>query len=157
MNALQILEQDHQRVKGLFQQARNATDQSTRKELFDKIDTELEIHAHIEETVFYPAIEEYEEFDDMVTDAVVEHQKVRILLGELELLGAESYDFGSKLRELLMEAVEHHIQEEEGEMLPKIRELFDEGELEQLGQELEAAKGTAQRKPFKGGKRISPR
>ena len=44
-----------------------------------------------------------------------------------------------------MDAVEHHVQEEEGEMFPKIRELFDDDELEQLGQELESAKGTPQR------------
>lgn len=145
MNALKILEQDHQKVKELFQQARNATDQSKRKALFDQIDSELEIHAHIEETVFYPVIAEYEEFDDMVTDAVVEHQKAKTRLGELEDLGVESQDFGAKLQ-ALMDAVEHHVQEEEGEMFPKIRELFDEDELEQLGQELESAKGTAHRK-----------
>ena len=144
MNVLHILEQDHQRVRELFQQARNANDAGTRKVLFNKIDTELEIHAHIEETVFYPAIEEYEEFDDLVTDAVVEHQKVKILLGELEDLAAETHDFGSKL-EKLMDAVEHHVQEEEGDMFPKIRELFDEDELEQLGKELESAKGTQHR------------
>jgi hypothetical protein len=55
MNALEILKQDHQKVKQLFQEATHASDQRKRKEIFDKIDTELEIHAHIEETVFYPA------------------------------------------------------------------------------------------------------
>jgi len=45
-----------------------------------------------------------------------------------------------------MESVEHHVQEEEGEMFPKVREVFDEGQLEQIGKELEAAKGTARRK-----------
>jgi hemerythrin superfamily protein len=62
----------------------------------------------------------------------------------LEELGPDSHDFGSKLQGL-MEAVEHHVQEEEGEMFPKIRELFDEDELEQLGKELESAKGTQHR------------
>jgi iron-sulfur cluster repair protein YtfE (RIC family) len=144
MNALQILEQGHQKVKGLFQQARNATDPSMRKELFDKIDTELEIHAHIEETVFYPAIEEHEEFKDMVAEALEEHQEAKTLLDELEDLGAESHDFGLKLHELI-EGVERHIQEEEGEMFPKIRDVFADDELEQLGKELESAKGIPQR------------
>ena len=57
MNALEVLKQDHQKVKGLFQEARQGTDRNKRKELFDKIDTQLEIHTHIEETVFDPAIE----------------------------------------------------------------------------------------------------
>jgi hemerythrin superfamily protein len=144
MNALQVLEQDHQKVKGLFQQAKNATDQGKLKELFDKIDTELEIHTHIEETVFYPAIEEHEEFKDMVAEALEEHQEAKTMLDELEELGSDSHDFGSKLQGL-MEAVEHHVQEEEGQMFPKIREVFDEDELEQLGRELESAKGTQHR------------
>ena len=144
MNALEVLKQDHQKVKGLFQEIRHATDEAKRKELFDKIDTELEIHAHIEETVFYPAIEEHEEFKDMVAEALEEHKKAKTLLDELEELGADNHDFGSKLQ-LLMEAVEHHVEEEEREMFPKIRDLLEEDGLEQLGQDLESAKGTQHR------------
>jgi hemerythrin superfamily protein len=145
MNALEVLKQDHQKVKGLFKEATGSLDQNKRKELFDKIDTELEIHAHIEETVFYPALETHEELKDMVAEALEEHQEVKIMLEELEELGSESHDFGSKLQELI-ESVEHHVEEEEGEMFPKVREVFDESQLEQLGQELESAKGTAHRK-----------
>jgi hemerythrin superfamily protein len=144
MNALEILKQDHQKVKGLFQEAIHATDTSKRKDVFDKIDTELEIHAHVEETVFYPAIEEHEELKDMVAEALEEHEQAKTLLGELEELGADSHEFGSKLQQL-MEAVEHHVEEEEGEMFPKIREVFEEDELDQLGQDLESAKGTQSR------------
>jgi hemerythrin superfamily protein len=149
MNALEVLKQDHQKVKKLFQEVKQATDQAKRKELFNEIDTELEIHAHIEETVFYPAIEEHEEFKDMVAGALEEHQEAKTLLDELEELGADNHDFGSKLQ-LLIEAVEHHVEEEEGEMFPKIREVFDEDELEQLGQELEAAKGKEHREAVQG-------
>jgi hemerythrin superfamily protein len=143
MDALEVLKQDHQKVKGLFQEIRQATDEAKRKELFDKIDMELEIHAHIEETVFYPAIEKHEEIKGMVAEALEEHKKAKTLLDELEELGADNHDFGSKFQ-LLMEAVEHHVEEEEREMFPKIRELFEEDGLEQLGQELESAKGTPQ-------------
>ena len=145
MNALEVLKQDHQKVKGLFQEARQGTDRNKRKELFDKIDTQLEIHTHIEETVFYPAMETHEELKDLVAEALEEHQEAKMLLDELEELGADNHDFSSKLQQL-MEAVEHHVEEEEGEMFPKIREVFDQDELEQLGQELESAKGTAHRK-----------
>jgi hemerythrin superfamily protein len=144
MNALEVLKQDHQKVKGLFQEIRQATDEAKRKEIFDKIDTELEIHAHIEETVFYPAIEEHEEFKGMVAEALEEHKKAKTLLSELEEVGAESHEFDSKLQQL-MEAVEYHVEEEEGEMFSKIRELLEEDGLEQLGQDLESAKGTQHR------------
>jgi hemerythrin superfamily protein len=124
MNALEILKQDHQKVKELFQEARRS-EQNKRKDIFDKIDTELEIHAHIEETVFYPALEEHEELKDMVAEALEEHQEVKTLLEEIEELGPEGHDFGGKLQEL-MENVEHHVEEEEGEMFPKVREVFDD-------------------------------
>src|SRR4029434_3947262 len=128
MNALEILKQDHQKVKGLFQEVSKGGDQNKRKQLFDKIDTELEIHAHIEETVFYPALETHEELQDMVAEALEEHQEVKVMLEELEELGSASHDFGSKLQELI-ESVEHHV-EEEREMFPKVRELFADGQLE---------------------------
>ena len=89
MNALEILKQDHQKVKELFQEARRG-EQNKRKDIFDKIDTELEIHAHIEETVFYPALEEHEELKDMVAEALEEHQEVKTLLEEIEELGPKA-------------------------------------------------------------------
>jgi hemerythrin superfamily protein len=144
MNALELLKQDHQKVKGLFQEATRATDASKRKDLFNQIDTELEMHAHIEETIFYPAIEDHEELKDMVAEALEEHEEAKKLLGELEELGADSHEFGSKLQQLI-EAVEHHVEEEEGEMFSKIHEVVEEDELEQLGEELESAKGTQHR------------
>jgi hemerythrin superfamily protein len=143
MNALEILKQDHQKVKQLFEETTHTSDQSKRKELFDKIDTELEIHAHIEETIFYPALEEHEELKEMVAEALEEHEEVKTLLAEIEDLSSESHDFGAKLQEL-MEAVEQHVSEEEGEMFPKVRDVFEESELTQLGKELESAKGTEQ-------------
>jgi iron-sulfur cluster repair protein YtfE (RIC family) len=106
----------------VFQEMKQTTDRTKRKDRFDKMDTELEIHTHIEETVFYPAIEDHEELKDMVAEALEEHQEATTLLEELEELGAESHDFGSKLQELI-EAVEHHVEEEEGEMFPKVREV----------------------------------
>jgi hemerythrin superfamily protein len=108
MNALEILKQDHLKVKQLFEEATHASNRNQRKDLFDKSDTELEIHAHIEETVFYPALEQHEELQEMVAEA----------LEELAELGSESHDFGGKLQEL-MESVEHHVAPEEGEMFPK--------------------------------------
>ena len=144
MNALAVLKQDHQKVKDLFQEVSKGSDPNRRKELFDKIDTELEIHSHIEETIFYPILEQHEELSDMVAEAREEHQEAKSMLEELEDLGSDSDDFGSKLQGL-MEAVEHHVQDEEGQMFPKVREVFDESQLEQLGQKLESAKGTAHR------------
>ena len=143
MDALELLKQDHQKVKGLFKETEGA-ENSKKKQLFDQIDTELEIHAHIEETVFYSAMEKHEELMDMVAEARDEHAEVRTLLQEIELLGSDLEGLNSKLTELI-ETVTHHIEEEEGEMCEKVRELFNDEALEQLGKELQIAKGEQHR------------
>ena len=75
----------------------------------------------------------------MVAEALQEHKEAKTLIKELEDLEAEDHEFDSKLAALI-EAVEHHVEEEEGELFPKVREVFDKGQLEQLGQKLESAK-----------------
>jgi len=140
MNALDLLIQDHEKVKKLFQEAEQTTDHTQKTELFDRIDTELAIHAEVEESVFYPAVEKHETLKGMVAEARDEHEEVEELLLEIEDLATEGTEFDSKLT-TLKETVEHHIAEEEGEMFPKVREFFDDKILEQLGKELESAKG----------------
>ena len=140
MDALELLRSDHRKVKELFQQAQGAKDADQRKQIFDQIDTELEIHAHIEETVFYPAVEQHEELQDLVEEALDEHEDVKTLLAEMEDLDEDGGDFDSKLTEL-MDNVEHHVEAEEGEMFPKVLQVMDKSTLERLGEELQSAKG----------------
>ena len=140
MNALDLLTEDHQKVRQLFQKVQQIRDNDEKKELFDQIDTELAVHAEIEETVFYPALEEHDQLKDMVREAREEHEQVEQLLLEIEDLATEDTDFTSQMAEL-EETVEHHVAEEEQEMFPKVREIFDQAALEQLGKELELAKG----------------
>jgi hemerythrin superfamily protein len=138
MDALELLKQDHATVKRLFEEAESAG-QERQKAVFNRIKTELEIHAEIEESVFYPAMQRYNELKDMVAEALEEHNKVKKLLKEMD--GLSVTDFGGKLEEL-MESVEHHAEEEEeGKMFPKVRELVSATELEKLGNELQTAKG----------------
>ena len=143
MNALELLSEDHQKVKELFEEAENAEGKEQQK-LFDQIKSELETHTRIEETIFYPAVQEQEELKDMVLEAIEEHKQVKTLLKEMDALASDSEKFEPKLK-VLMENVEHHAEEEEeGKMFPKIRELMDEQQLEDLGAELEAAKNKKQ-------------
>ena len=144
MNALELLKQDHRKVKELFDQAKAAADDKQRKQIFDRIDTELTIHAHIEERLFYPEMQQYEELKDMVEEALQEHQEVTTLLDEIETMEPNDDEFPPSLEEL-MKTVEHHVQEEEDEMFPQVHELCDEATLEKLGQQLESAKGKQQR------------
>jgi hemerythrin superfamily protein len=141
MDALELLKQDHKKVKELFEQAEGMEDGKEQKEIFKQIKKELETHTRIEESVFYPAMQKYEELEDMVLEAIEEHKQVKTLLREMDDLAKDSDKFEPKLK-VLMENVEHHAEEEEeGKMFPKVRELVDKADLEELGQELEAAKG----------------
>jgi len=144
MDALQLLRQDHQAVKDLFEQVDGAEDGKQRKRIFDQIDTQLNIHAHIEETVFYPEMRKIEELKEMVEEALQEHQEVKTLLEEIEGLDPEGEEFSASLEELI-ENVEHHVAEEEDEMFPKVREQCDQAVLDRLGDQLESAKGKQQR------------
>ena len=140
MDALNLLKQDHAKVKELFEDIEDAADISAQKDVFVQIKNELETHSHIEESVFYPAMEKYQELKEMVREALEEHQEVKALLNELESLSDEE-EFEAQLEEL-KDNVEHHAEEEEeGKMFPKVRELVSANELEKLGLQLETAKG----------------
>jgi len=139
MNALELLKADHKKVKDLFEKAEEL-EGGKQKVVFDQIKNELETHTHIEETVFYPAVEKYQEMKDMVRESLKEHNQVKTLLRDLEKLTPEDEEFTEKFEEL-MEDVEHHAEEEEeGKMFPKLEKLMKAAELEELGRELEAAK-----------------
>jgi hemerythrin superfamily protein len=138
MNAIELLKNDHNTVSRLFQKVK-ATEESEHKELFEQIRKELEIHTHIEETIFYPKVKEEKELEDLVLEGIEEHHQAKIFLRELSALTEESEKFEPKLK-VLMEDITHHVQEEEGEMFPKVEEIFDEATLEALGAEMEKEK-----------------
>ena len=153
MDALELLKQDHAKVKELLDKAESAEQGKERTAIFEKIKTELETHARIEESVFYPAVQKKEELKDkkeelkdMVLESLEEHKQVKTLLREMDNLSKDSEKFEPKLK-VLKENVEHHAEEEEeGKMFPKVRKLFSATELQELGAELEAAKGNRERK-----------
>ena len=139
MDALELLKQDHAKVKKLFEKAESA-DEKEQKAIFTQIKTELEIHTQIEENVFYPAMQRYDELKEMVAESLKEHSNVKTLLQEMATL-SDSGDFEDKLEELI-DNVEHHAEdEEEGKMFAKVRELVSANELQKLGAQLQAAKG----------------
>jgi len=140
MDALELLKQDHQNVKKLLTSATETEDKREQKRRFREIKTELETHARLEESIFYPAVQEHEELASMVFESLEEHRQVKTLLRDLGRGTPGSDKFKAKLK-VLRDDVEHHAEEEEeGKMFPKVRKTFDIQELEDLGSELEAAK-----------------
>lgn len=140
MNAIELLKADHKVVDGLFQKVK-ATDEEEHPALFEQIKAELDVHAHIEETIFYPKLiaEGDKELADLTQEGIQEHHQVKIFLREIAALADESEVFEPKLT-VLIENVEHHVMEEEGEMFKMIEEQFDAETLEELGRQMEEEK-----------------
>ena len=146
MNAFQLLKEDHQKVSGIFQQLEPTTERAekTRTELFAKLKEELDLHAHIEETIFYPSIKQAAETREIVLEGFEEHAVVKRLLRELESGEVTSEEWTAKLK-VLQENVEHHVEEEEGEMFQKARQVLSEDEINSLGEQMEEMRGQLQR------------
>jgi hemerythrin-like domain-containing protein len=139
MNGLELLKEDHRKVQELFEQVKTTGTERQRKQLYKKIKAEVEPNTYIEEKVLYPALKKYEEFKEMALKAVEEHLQVKNILRDIDRLSEGSERFEPKLMALI-ENVNHHIEEEEGEMFPEVEGRFSEGQLEDLGRNLEAAK-----------------
>ena len=142
MNAIELLKTDHDKVEELFEQVK-ANEGGDNTAVFEQIKKELDMHTHIEETIFYPRLieEGNEELKSIVLEGIEEHRQAKMFLRELSELAQDSEKFDPKLK-VLMEDVEHHVQEEEGEMFPLVEDQFDEAVLEELGAEMEAEKAS---------------
>jgi len=134
MDAIELLKDDHDKVDRLFQKVK-ATDEGEHLALFKKIKAELDAHTHIEEKIFYPKLKEEEELKDIVLEGVEEHRQAKMFLRELANLTQDSEKFEPKLK-VLMEDIEHHVMEEEGEMFPKVKKVFDAATLQELGKQM---------------------
>ena len=137
MDALTLLKTDHDKVKRLLAELESTTERGvkTRTELFATIKGELTVHESIEEEIFYPALMDMAKTKDITLEAYEEHHVVDLLMGELESLDVTDETWGAKAK-VMQENIEHHIEEEEGEMFEKTRQLFDEAELEDLGRRM---------------------
>jgi hemerythrin superfamily protein len=134
MDAIALLKDDHQLVKKLLAELESTTERGvkTREELFTRIKRELTVHEIIEEEIFYPTLKQHPRAKDIVLEAYEEHDVVNHLMGELSALPFDDETWGAKAK-VMQENIEHHIEEEEGEMFQKARQVFDRAELDELG------------------------
>lgn len=143
MDALQLLKTDHDVARHLFEQfsqAKDGEDTARIAELQRKIFAELEIHTTIEEEVFYPEAKEAGgEAEELIAEGFQEHHVVDVLMGEIRELTPDHDTWVAKMT-VLIENVEHHAQEEEEELFPKLRAAFGDERLQQMGDKLAEAK-----------------
>ncbi|HWO41380.1 MAG TPA: hemerythrin domain-containing protein [Candidatus Eisenbacteria bacterium] len=132
-NATQLIRQDHKKVEGLFKKFQQTKSAASKRRIAEQAMQELEVHAAIEEEIFYPAVEREIGDRDLIRDSQQEHQTVKNLIQELKGMNGQGEQFEEKFSEL-QQNVEHHVKEEEGELLPKAEE--SELDLAALGREL---------------------
>jgi hypothetical protein len=134
MDAIALLKADHDKVKKMLADGEETTERAekTRTELFDTLKAEMMIHERIEEEIFYPALKEHPRAKEIVLEGFEEHHVVDEIMGELEATDVTDETWGAKFK-VMKENIEHHIEEEEGEMFKQARAVVDADELEQLG------------------------
>jgi len=149
MNALTLLKQDHNNVDELFTRFEQLGEgeAAEKRAVVDKIIEHLSVHAAIEEQVFYPAVQDAaSEAEDTLLEALEEHHVAKLTLNELEKMAPDDKRFDAKVR-VLIESVRHHVEEEENELFPKVREAMTNEQLMDLGELLDKTKETAPTRP----------
>lgn len=137
-DAIAMLKKDHQTVKTLFDEFEDSEQTAERKDIAEKACRELEIHAAIEEEMFYPALrQKMDDEDGLLDEADEEHHEAKILVAELKLMSGDEENYAAKFT-VLAENVRHHIKEEEGELFPQAKKT--EIDFEVLGERMAARK-----------------
>lgn len=149
MDAITLLKQDHKTVEALFKKFEKTGESAkvAQRDLAEKIVHELSVHAAIEEQVFYPAIREaVPDTEEHVLESLEEHHIVKWVASELDGMKPDAERFRAKMT-VLIENVRHHIEEEEGELFPKVRQAVGRKALGEIGAALEKAKQGAPTRP----------
>ena len=139
--ATDMLREDHRKVKELFRKFEQTENTNERKAIVESALTELDIHTRLEEEIFYPAVRKEvreEDTEELMNEAEEEHHVVDVLAQEIMKLQPDDPEYAAKFT-VLYENVEHHIEEEESEMLPKADELGPE-RMQELGMQMQERK-----------------
>ena len=121
-DALALLTRDHDEVKRMFKEYEGLKDRSSaaRQALAAQICNALTVHTQVEEELFYPAVRDALDDDDLMDEADVEHEAAKNLIAEIEEMNPDESHYDAKVK-VLGEEIEHHVKEEEEKMFPKVR------------------------------------
>jgi hemerythrin superfamily protein len=136
-DALDMLKQDHDRVEKSFKdfEKMDRQDAEACRRLINEVCEELTVHSTLEEEIFYPAVREAIEDEDLMNEAAVEHETAHMLIDQLENMGPDDPNYFATFT-VLGEYVRHHIKEEQGEMFPAARKAGLD--LQALGERMRA-------------------
>jgi hemerythrin-like domain-containing protein len=150
MDAMKLLEEDHRKVKRLLDEGDKTTEQATKRrtELLTELVTNLQIHETIEEEIFYPALEEHAKTKEIALEGYEEHHAVDNIVAELLALDPSDETWSAKFT-VMKENIEHHIEEEEGEMFKKARQALDDDELSEIADMMESRREELRAQPIR--------
>jgi hemerythrin superfamily protein len=138
VNAIDLMEKQHRDVEELFEEFESAGDgaQKTRERLCREISDQLAVHAEIEEKLFYPESKQADT-EELLRESVEEHLAMKRILAEIIEGGIEDEQFDARMK-VLQEQVEHHVEEEERELFPRVKKACSKEELDDLGNRMSA-------------------
>ena len=139
-----MLESQHREVEDLFARIEKAANNEAKEQAFIELADSLAIHTSIEEHHFYPAVKE-SETEEILIESVEEHLEIKRKLSALLDTDVEDQTFDAKLDDLRDE-VERHVEEEEEDLFPKVMNLFDEVQLDAIGQAMSAEQAELEEK-----------
>jgi hemerythrin-like domain-containing protein len=148
-DAIVILKEDHKQIRRLFRAFEDAGDNAvaTRGKIVKQILELLTVHTYIENESMYPRVRSLvPDLEDDILESYEEHHVADVLTMELATMSSDDEHFVAKTT-VLIESVEHHMDEEEQEWFPKVREALGRKQLQEIGAEMVTMKKTAPRKP----------
>lgn len=152
-DAIVMLKDDHKQIKRLFRQFEAAGEdaEKAKGEVVEKILEALTVHTYIENEAMYPTVRSLlPDLEDDVLESYEEHHIADVLCMELVAMKPSDERFDAKVT-VLIEVVEHHIEEEEDDWFPKVRDGLGRKQLQEIGLDLEAKRAKAPRRPEQPG------
>ena len=137
-DAIQLLKADHREVEKLFGQFTKARSGERKMQLSRKICMELMVHTQVEEELVYPISRDFLKDDDIVNEAIVEHQAAKDLIEQIQAMDDPSDEMFDAKMQVLQEQIEHHVKEEETEYFPKLKKT--DMDLKGIGEQIETRK-----------------
>ena len=138
MDCLELLKSQHDEAKKLFKQLDKA-EGAKAGELWSELKSKLTMHEELEEAHLYPELKRTKSTEEIVLESYQEHHVMDLLIEEISKLKPSDEEFHPKVT-VLQENTEHHIEEEEGELFPKVRKVWDTDKRQEVGRKMEAMK-----------------
>lgn len=139
MDGIEALEKDHDRIRSLFSELEGTAEPQEIQDSFEKLGNILTIHAEAEEHVLYPEARNCEGTTELIDKGHQEHDKGDQMVLAIKSISPNESEFQEKVREL-QEFMLNHLDEEENELFPKVRQCMTDRKLENLGTQLQETK-----------------